>query len=51
MEFPTDGGQPTFEPLQNDGFIGDAIRYVAIEPDGRIYWMRLQGDGLHIYRR
>jgi hypothetical protein len=50
-EFPTNGGQPTFEPLQNDGFIGDAIRYVAIGPDGRIYWMRLQGDGLHIYRR
>jgi hypothetical protein len=51
LEIPTDGGQPTFERIADEGFIGDAIRYIALGPDGRIHWMRLQQDGLHIYRR
>jgi hypothetical protein len=51
LEIPADGGQPTFERISDDGFIGDAIRYIALGPVGRIYWMRLLEDGLHIYRR
>lgn len=51
LEMPADGGQPTLERVPKDAFIGDAIRYLALGPDGRIYWMRLLEDGLHIYRR
>lgn len=51
LEIPVDGGQPAFERIPKDAFIGDAIRYIALGPDGRIYWMRLLEDGLHIYRR
>lgn len=51
LEIPADAGQPIFERIPTGGFIGDARRYIALGPDGRIYWMRLLGDGLHIYRR
>jgi hypothetical protein len=51
LEIPADGGQPTFERIPRDAFIGDAMRYIALGPDGAIYWMRLLEDGLHIYRR
>jgi hypothetical protein len=51
LEIPMDGSQPTFERLPSDGFIGDAMRYIALGPGERIYWMRLLEDGLHIYRR
>lgn len=51
LEIPGDGGQPILERLPSDGFIGDAMRYIALGPDGRIYWMRLLEDGLHVYRR
>jgi len=40
-----------FERLPGDGFIGDVRRYLTVGPDGRVYWMRLLEDGLHIYRR
>lgn len=51
LEIPADGTKPTFERIPHGAFIGDAIRYIALGPDGRIYWMRLLEDGLHIYRR
>jgi hypothetical protein len=51
LEIPQDGGGPTFERLPSDGFIADAMRYIALGPDGQIYWMRLLKDGVHIYRR
>jgi hypothetical protein len=51
LEIPADGAQPTFERVPKDAFIGDAIRSLALGPDGQIYWMRLLEDGLHIYRR
>lgn len=51
LEIPADGGEPTFERIPGDAFIGDALRYIALGPDGRIYWMRLLEDGLRIYRR
>jgi hypothetical protein len=41
----------TFERLPDEGFIGNARRYLTAGPDGRVYWMRLLEDGLHIYRR
>jgi hypothetical protein len=40
-----------FERLPGDGFIGNVRRYLTVAPDGRVYWMRLLEDGLHIYRR
>ena len=40
-----------FERLRGDGFIGNVRRYLTVGPDGRVYWMRLLEDGLHIYRR
>jgi hypothetical protein len=51
LEIPADGTQPTFERIPGDAFIADAIRYIALGPDGAIYWMRLLEDGLHIHRR
>ncbi len=41
----------TFERLPDEGFIGNVRRYLTVGPDGRVYWMRLLEDGLHIYRR
>jgi len=41
----------TFERLPDEGFIGNARRYLTVGRDGRVYWMRLLDDGLHIYRR
>ena len=40
-----------FERIPEDGFIGDARRYLTVGPDWDVYWMRLLADGLHIYRR
>jgi len=51
MEVPVDGTQPIFERVPQEGFIGDARRYLAVGDDGTIYWMRLLDDGLHVYRR
>lgn len=51
MEVPADGTQPTFERVPQEGFIGDALRYLAVGDDGRVYWMRLLDDGLHVYQR
>lgn len=51
LEVPADGTQPTFERVPEEGFIGDALRYLAVDDDGTIYWMRLFDDGLHVYRR
>ena len=41
----------TFERLPDEGFIGNVRRYLTVGQDGRVYWMRLLEDGLHIYRR
>lgn len=41
----------TFEHLPDEGLIGNVRRYLTVGPDGRVYWMRLLEDGLHIYRR
>jgi hypothetical protein len=51
LEIPASGEQPIFERVSEEGFIGDALRYLAVGDDGNVYWMRLLEDGLHIYRR
>jgi hypothetical protein len=51
LEIVPESPSITFERLPGDGFIGDVRRYLTVEPDGRVYWMRLLEDGLHIYRR
>jgi hypothetical protein len=51
LEIPADGRAPTFERIPSEGFIGDIRRYITVGTDGRVYWMRLLDDGLHIYLR
>jgi hypothetical protein len=51
LEIVPESPQIVFERIPDDGFIGDARRYLTVGPDGRVYWMRLLEDGLHIYRR
>jgi hypothetical protein len=51
LEIVPESPSVTFERLPGDGFIGDVRRYLTVGPDGRVYWMRLLEDGLHIYRR
>jgi hypothetical protein len=41
----------SFERLPGNDAISSARRYLTVGPDGRVYWMRLLEDGLHIYRR
>jgi hypothetical protein len=51
LEIVPESPQIVFERIPDDGFIGDARRYLTVGPDGHVYWMRLLEDGLHIYRR
>ena len=51
LEIPADGGRPTLERIPYSGFIGDLMLSLSVGPDGRVYWMQLKNDGLHIYRR
>ncbi|MET1011279.1 MAG: hypothetical protein ABWY83_02770 [Actinomycetota bacterium] len=51
LEIVPESPRITFERLPRDGFIGDVRRYLTVGSDGRVYWMRLLEDGLHIYRR
>jgi hypothetical protein len=51
LEIVPESPQVVFERIPDDGFIGDARRYLTVGPDGRVYWMRLLEDGLHIFRR
>lgn len=50
MEVPADGNRPALQRVPPDGFIGDALRFLAVGDDGWIYWMRLLNDGLHVYQ-
>jgi len=51
LEIPADGGRPTLERIPYSGFVGDLMMSLSVGPDGRVYWMQLKNDGLHIYRR
>lgn len=51
LEFTPEGEGVVFERIPADGFIGNLRRYLTVGPGGRVYWMRLLEDGLHIYRR
>jgi hypothetical protein len=51
LGIPADGGRPTLERIPYSGFIGDLMLSLSVGPDGRVYWMQLKNDGLHIYRR
>jgi hypothetical protein len=51
LEIPPTGRKPVLERLPDDGFVGDARRYLTTGPDRGAFWMRLLRDGLHIYRR
>ena len=50
LEIPADGGRPTLERIPYSGFIGDLMLSLSVGPDGRVYWMQLKNDGLHIFR-
>ena len=51
LEIPMNGAKLIFERVPEEGFIGDALRYLSVGDDGRVYWMQLGDDGLHVYRR
>jgi hypothetical protein len=51
LEIPSTGREPVFERIPDEGFVGNARRYLTAGPDGGVFWMRLLRDGLHIYRR
>jgi hypothetical protein len=51
LEIPANGAEPIFERVPMQGFIGDALRYLAVGDGGTVYWMQLLDDGLHVYRR
>lgn len=51
LEIPMNGAKLIFERVPEEGFIGDALRYLSVGDDGRVYWMQLGDNGLHVYRR
>jgi hypothetical protein len=51
LEISSNGRELIFERVPQKGFMGDALRYLTVGDEGRIYWMTLLRDGLHVYRR